>query len=374
MLLVVAPALLLSVFWYFNSSEELLLPVVSNLTTELEEVHLSTDLVPHQVYLDRRPGSSYFNATIVFISVHKQYRQDIIGCEIDEIQINQTKVVDLAILHYIKENFNVSHRDCYLFCYNANINENSKVSVLYSKNGTVSKEPVRSNKVIIPPSYSVEEDGVMVCATGFGVVPHLDQWLIYQKTIGVKFIHLNVHPSFLQNVQRSSTLKQFMQNGFVKMVVWKDYLNRDQVFYFSQSLKYHDCVLRYQGVIKYMMVIDFDEYFIPYSFNTSVHVYAKKLIAGFVGSVILPRLTYNTSKNFSEALIAKNGNRTHLYDTSVYKSGNDGKSINLIRSVDQNSVHTALMKSPYFNKYYFSPQITNCYIAHLVGMIEKYEV
>ena len=183
LLLVVAPALLLSVFWYFNSSEELLLPVVSNLTTELEEVHLSTDLVPHQVYLDRRPGFLYLNATIVFISVHKQYRQDIIGCEIDEIQINQTKVVDLAILHYIKENFNVSHRDCYLFCYNANINENSKVSVLYSKNGTVIKEPVRSNKVIIPPSYSVEEDGVMVCATGFGVVPHLDQWLKFSVLI-----------------------------------------------------------------------------------------------------------------------------------------------------------------------------------------------
>ncbi len=179
LLLVVAPALLLSVFWYFNSSEEHLLPVVSNLTTELEEVHLST----HQVYLDGRPGSSYFNATIVFISVHKQYRQDIIGCEIDEIQINQTKVVHLAILHYIKDNFNVSHRDCYLFCYNANINENSKVSVLYSKKGTVIKEPVRSSKVIIPPSYSVVEDGVMVCATGFGVVPHLDQWLKFSVLI-----------------------------------------------------------------------------------------------------------------------------------------------------------------------------------------------
>ncbi len=143
LLLVVAAALLLCVFWYyFNSSEEHLLPIVSNLTTELGEVHLSTDLVPHQVYLDRRPGILYLNATIVFISVHKQYRQDIIGCEIDEIQINQTKVVDLVVFHFIKENFNVSHRDCYLFCYNANVNENSKVSVLYSKNGAVIKEPV----------------------------------------------------------------------------------------------------------------------------------------------------------------------------------------------------------------------------------------
>jgi len=214
-LLVAAPALLLCACGYFNGREEGLLQVFPILT-ELEEVHLSTDLVPHQVYLDRRPRFSYSNATVVFISVHEQYRHAIIGCEIDGIQIHQTKVVDIAILHYIVDYFNISHNDCYLFCYNANINESSKVSVLYSKNGSVVKESVRSDVVIIPPRNSVEEEGVMICATGFGVLPHLDQWLTYQKTLGVNFIHLNVHPSFLENLHTSSTLKEFIQSGFVK--------------------------------------------------------------------------------------------------------------------------------------------------------------
>ncbi len=198
-------------------------------------------------------------------------------------------------------------------------------------NSTVIQEPVRSNSVVFPPSKSVvEEDEVMICATGFGVVPFLEQWLLYQRTIGVKFIHINTSPSFLKNLDISSTLVKFVHNGFVKMIVWEEYLNSSQVFYFSQSLKYQDCVLRYQGRIKYMLVIDFDEYFVPYDTNMTILSYAKKLIVGCTGSVILSRQQYTT--RFRKSLPI-DGNMTKLYNTAISTHPFERKSLHLVKSV-----------------------------------------
>ncbi len=208
----------------------------------------------------------------------------------------------------------------------------------------------------------------MVCAAGFGVVPYLDQWLIYQKTIGVKLIHINIDASFLQNLNKSSTLLEFVRSGFVKMVVWKDYLNSSQVFYYSQSLKYQGCSLRYQGIFKYMMVIDFDEYFVPLdSINPSILSYAKKLITGNVGSVVFTRQEYFCkSKSLSDTSLPSNGNMTALYNTSIFQHVNDGKALHLVKSLKEVSIHQAFLLPNYtILNCRDSFKSANCYFAHL---------
>ncbi len=324
----------------------------------------SNDLVAHQAYLDRRPGPSHSNVTVVSVSVLKDYRQDIIGCDIDGIQSHRTEVVDIMLVLFIETYFPVSHKDCFVYCFDMDINRDSEVSVLYKKNGTIIKEPVRSDSVVIPPENVPEKDEVMVCAAGFGVVPYLDQWLTYQKTIGVKLIHINIDPSFLQNLNKSSTLLEFVRSGFVKMVVWKDYLNSSQVYYYSQSLKYHDCALRYMGIFKYMMVIDFDEFFVPYTSSNTILSFAHRLITGNVGTVILARREYHCKFNLSSPI---DGNLTTLYDTNKHQDAPQGKCLHLVRALYQNSVHAASLLSPYKTVDYRSSSLqSQCYFAHLV--------
>ncbi len=324
----------------------------------------NSDLVAHRVYFDRRSWKSHSNSTVILVSVREVYRDAIVGCEIDGIKNYKKEAIDIPTLKFIAATSPVTHRDFYLYCFNSSIHERSSVSVLYRRNTTVIQAPVRSDSVVFPPSKSVVEDEVMVCATGFGVVPFLDQWLLYQKTIGVKFIHINTNPSFVKNLDLSSTLVKFVHNGFVKMIVWKDYLNASQVFYYSQSLKYQDCVLRYQGRYKYMLVIDFDEYFIPYDTNMTILSYAKKFIVGTTGSVILPRQQYTT--RFRQPLPI-DGNMTKLYNTAKSTHLWEGKSLHLVQSVMYNGVHRTDGLFPGYKilNYRDSPKLSNCYLAHL---------
>ena len=338
------------------------IPCDENLT----EYKVNVDLILHAVYFDRRPQKSHSNATVISMSILEGYRERILGCEVDGVLQLQFEVIDIAVLRWIKKKFQyLTHKDCFLYCYDMSIQEDSVISVLYNKSGTVVKEPVRSDLVI--PNYDAEEEAVMVCATGFGEVQHLDEWLTYQRTIGVKFIHLNVNPSFLINVNKSSLLQNLTDTGYIKIVVWEDYLNESQVYYYSQSLKYQDCVLRYQGKYKYMMVIDFDEYFIPLGKSKDVLSCAKSLITWKYGSVEMYRSHYYCiAKDVNMANVPSDGNLTKLYDTSISVRNREGKSIHLVKAVRLNSVHDAgLILPPYRYRNNKKHLDSSCYIAHL---------
>ena len=149
----------------------------------VEKITPSTDIVLLSVYFDPRAQKVHDNATVIFVSVLKAYRQSILGCEVDGIEELKPSVVDIVLSVFIERYFPVSHMDCFVHCYDMDINMHSKVSLVYSKNGTVLKEPVRTAVVI--PKYDVEEDAVMVCAAGFGIIPNLDQWLTSHKCLPI---------------------------------------------------------------------------------------------------------------------------------------------------------------------------------------------
>ena len=325
-----------------------------------------SELVPHFAYFDHRQQRSHTNATVIFISILEVYRDNVVGCKIDDVLQTEIRVSDIVLYTWVKRYLSLSHRDCFVFCYDMDIEESSLVSILYDRNGTSLEVPVASD--VVYPNYDSEEDAVMLCAVGFGSVPHLDQWLLYQQTIGMKFIHLNVEPSFLVNFKTSSLLQKFIDSSFVGMTVWNMTLSKKHVFYHSQSLKCHDCILRYQGRYKYVMVMDFDEYFIPLGSHKDVHFYVKNLFKETTGSVYLSRHEYycRTGNGTNEALVA-DGNVTRLYSTEVSAHKNEGKSVHLMKAVEQTSVHrVGGLLSPYqtlvFND---SPKHTHCYIAHI---------
>ena len=105
---------------------------------------------------------------------------------------------------------------------------------------------------------------VMACTTVFGTPPYFGAWLRYQKTIGVDLVYVNAADTFLcGDAFKDTFLQQSIKSGFVQLKVWKEYLKPKALFYHSQALYYQNCLYRFQGVYKYVIMSDFDDFLIP---------------------------------------------------------------------------------------------------------------
>jgi len=338
------------------------LPTLPLLPPELNDV-----IVARAAYFDERPRKSHKNATVILVHVLKKFKRQVKGCEVDGIQQLTVLATTIAITRWIEKHFRVSHQDLIVLCYDMNVRQKSSVSLLFEVSGQLVKVPVK-RKGVVMPGKGPEKDEVMVCATGFGEVKSLDNWLTYQLTIGIKFIHLNVHKSFLANINKSDVLRSLLDSGYVNMIVWHNELNTSQVYYYSQSFKYQDCILRYQNVFKYMMIVDFDEYFIPLGVSKKVHYYAAKLFRNpYIGSFrINATLVFSKLKGYEYMAVPADGNITNFYNLSqVSEVGSSGKSIHLVRTVNEVSVHTAQNHFPPYGGVYETVEKLGCYIAHL---------
>ena len=218
-------------------------------------------------YFDGRKQHSHSNVTVIFAAVLQSLERNVAGCEVDEVQeLNDKLVRPINLTLWLKEHRLVSHTELMVLCFDMKITKNSTVKLLLKANRETMKIPVL--KDIVLPVESTEQDEVMICATGFESPENLDQWLLYQQAIEIKCIHLNVHISFVQNINKSETLRYFLESGYVTMMVWEEQLNQSQVYYYSQSFKYQDCLFRYQNVYKYILFIDFESRWVHKNMST----------------------------------------------------------------------------------------------------------
>lgn len=110
---------------------------------------------------------------------------------------------------------------------------------------------------------------IVVCATLYGHPPRFDEWLKYQKTLGVDMVHLSVETSFYHEIYPS--LKEFLDSGFVKIEIWKDIVG-ERLFYHGQN--YQDCIFRHMGI---GLLCDYDDFFIPLvPTHKDIHYYLDK--------------------------------------------------------------------------------------------------
>jgi len=305
------------------------------------------DIYSFSVYFDRRPRQSFMNATVVLVSVVKHLVDNIVGCEIDGVHSTNIIFREIQAARWINNHFgSLTHTDCILYCHDMKVNPNSTINILFKITDKEMKAPVNASVLI--PEEGPEKDEVMVCATGFGSPVRLDEWLVYQKTIGVTFIHMSIHESFMSNFQRSSVLSYYWQTGYVSVLLWEEHLDKTQVFYYNQIFKYLDCLYRYQYRYKYMMVYDFDEFLNPVGAIRDVHSFAKLVFereevfwSSFIGkrklgSVLLPEKVYYCPLN--DSIFPSDGNITEWYDTSQFHAG-QGKSIHLVSAVMELTAH-----------------------------------
>ena len=104
---------------------------------------------------------------------------------------------------------------------------------------------------------------VVVCTAVFGHPPRFNEWLKYQKTLGVDLVHLAAHPSFFKNATSVYPfLQEALDSGFVRIEVYDDFMG-NKVFYYSQLLKYQDCAMQYAGMFEYGIFCDYDDFLNP---------------------------------------------------------------------------------------------------------------
>ena len=99
--------------------------------------------------------------------------------------------------------------------------------------------------------------------------------------------------------------------------------------------------------------------------------YAKKLLTSNVGSVILLRQDY--CKELVQSSLPSDGNLTKIYDMSLSWHPNEGKSLHLMKSLNQASVHRGdLLPNYNILNYKDSPKSAHCYLAHLTHKLARF--
>ena len=112
---------------------------------------------------------------------------------------------------------------------------------------------------------STGRGGIVVCAT---MLPHytpfVEDWIHYQRTIGVDHVHLVLESSFLN---RGSFDQEFLhsavEESYLTVEFWHQWLNETDICDHSLDLAWYNCALRFQYSYSHIIFSDPRDFFIP---------------------------------------------------------------------------------------------------------------
>lgn len=226
-------------------------------------------LIPRAAFFDKRVRGDYKNATVILTHVIKSMVKPL-GCIVDGHPTFKVELKAISINRWIHTwHPECTHDNVLIFCFDTPGRNNSKVSVIYEnpKNKFEIFITDSEHPLFVPNSRENSKkfvSSVMACTTVFGTPPYFGAWLRYQKTIGVNLVYINAAETFLcGDAYKDTFLQESIRNGFVQLKVWTEYLKPGALFYHSQALYYQNCIYRFQGVYKYAIMGDFDDFVIP---------------------------------------------------------------------------------------------------------------
>ena len=262
----------------------------------------SVYVVPRRAYLDNRIVDGKPRNTVVIIAeVHFGAEDSIVACLLDG---RRSVAVNVIVEHSFTGWVKSHHRECthrlvVIECkgYPEHTTANgSSTGLIYMKKGenlysrVITERPLLiKNKA--PSSTPARGKGsIFTCCTLFGRPERFHDWLRYQKTLGVDFVHLNVDVSFASKALANYPfLNESIHNGFVEMDIWNDIAGR-RMFYHGQITKYQDCVYRYIGEFEFGIFLDTDDFFNPLlPDHKDIHYYLSAEFANpHAGSICFP--------------------------------------------------------------------------------------
>lgn len=111
--------------------------------------------------------------------------------------------------------------------------------------------------------------------------PYLKEWIEFHKLVGVEHFYLYENGS---SDDYASVLQPYIDRGEVEVVQWPyTGTSWEHWLYEVQAGAYQDCVYRTQGKVKWLAIIDIDEFLTPASSNNVLDILEEYEAFGGVG-------------------------------------------------------------------------------------------
>ncbi len=308
-----------------------------------------SDVIPRTVYYESTTiDGLYQNVIIILAEINQIVLEQnlIMSCQINDQFSTHLKVLPDPIMKWIKTHKKgYTHFFAMIYCFGFQkraVQGGGTVSVIYrtERNGSYRSASTESSLSDEVHSVRPNSSSVVVCATMYGHPSRFDEWLRYQKTIGIDMVHVSAQVSFMVTMEQYPFLAESLKNGFVKIQVWKEYLKENEIFYHSQSLVYQDCVMQYRQSYEYAMMIDYDDFFIPAISNkVNIHYYLDHLFTTSTGSIQFPWIQYHCKPMNYTSLV--DGNLTRILTGQDLNKRLESKSIHRLNGVEIVSIHRA---------------------------------
>lgn len=315
------------------------------------------DVIVRSVYFDDRCRSNHDNSSVFMLEVKKSIVEQnlIVGCGAGNQVTQQLEMRLCGVYEWIHEDFpNLTHDEVMIDCFDLSVYNGSDAFIIYKPN-TASPETViySEHQLMIPawlprhfPSMLSYPFTIITCVHVYGHPPWFNEWLQYQKAISIDHVHIIADRSFDRvGGFQNAYLKQAIEDGYVSIDVWEDWLSPSEVYYYSQTLAYEDCVYRFRGTYDYALMIDTDDFFIPrVPGQKDLHYYVKYWCR-HSGSCKFPWIQYYPDCGLKHK-VDVNGNVTDALLSSVHSKQKVRKSLHKLSAILDTGVHHAwkLMK------------------------------
>ena len=331
------------------------------------------DLIIRSVYLDSRPRGGHDSACVFMVEIHKHVlaKNSIVSCTVGSTSTAHFKVCVVKGSDWVHDRHSeCTHEQAMVDCFDVSAENGSRAYISFNSTTIVAVESERPLFIPAPcvPPRNDKTVTVMACALIYGTPPVLENWLCYQKTIGVDHVYLIADKSFgdAGNLERSP-LNEMIRGGYVSVEIWTPYLTAFEIFYHSQMLGYEDCIYRFQGTYDYAFTYDPDVFFVPLVLGElSIQYYAERFCSK--GSCTFRQIQYFLDCGVSE--VGADGNVTaHLLSNKSFNRP-EGRGLHkLYASVDV-GIHSALKLRPGYVMKIVPASLA--YVAHISpGYAEK---
>lgn len=338
----------------------------------------SVFVLPRRAYYDtRKEYGKPRNVVIILAEVHDEAVNTILACELNGHHSHSVKASneDLSWVRLHKP----GHTHCLVIVQCIGLPQESIINgsyakLLYKREEDNYYSRVESEeKLILPSSMNVRstpsrgKGSTVVCTTLYGLPKWFDEWLKYQKTIGVDMVHLNVHSSFYEKAEQTYPFfKQSLHTGFIRVEVWRDIVGK-RIFYYSQIVKYQDCAFRYMGMFEYGLFYDYDDFFNPLlSDHKDIHYYLNILfIDSKIGTVRLPWKQMECGLTPEKVSKLQDGNLTRALSGSRSSWRDVDKCVHRLNAILFVSIHKMQSFLPHYRTIRLPGDTDFVYVAHV---------
>ena len=342
-----------------------------------EELLPSRNLIVRAAYYDLRPRNGHINTTVFLIEVHKHLlgNRSIVGCGVGN-KVTTTLSIRTekkhSWLHQVHPR--LTHDVAMVDCFDLPVKAGLKAFIWYTikqaNSRTVDLFRVESeHPCFVPtPKQNHNKDDVKI-VTCMGAVrdfpPYLNEFIRYQKYLGVDHIYMTGEDSIIRNgvFESDEYVLKAMHEGYISFTFWHSWLDEEHIFYHSQMLGYHNCIYRFQGTYDYVFILDSDEFFIPLVPNEkTLDYYVDKYC--HLGSCVFERIEFFPDCGVQWERLGQHGNVTNTLVSHISKRlPGGGKCLNRISAILDSGIHIPMDILDGYRKMHIPATVA--YVAHM---------